>query len=1041
MELLQQILTRNNLMQPDGRPLFAYETTADEMTRLTKLLRFRIESGQRLTNTAQAFVLWASEWIRKGFPGGKLSWEFVFEGLGLPPQELSLTYWLVDKGLHKWGRVVRHFDHGNRAFLYTLLAEGGLPDAALREAGSYRSVLLSFMAELEGEGALAPTVANAMAVRHVGCLPQALRNSDQEKLLVGLVLALIDLRRALPEGVSHASALSWLDANQPGWQRDLPLRLSADALESIVRPALTAERPRVGTAPVQRELRRDSVGVWHGTVRIIEGALIPNAVMPEVQGRRLRLVAGTGAAFIGQPESGGWQILRSAGKTDLPLAPQDSLALKAYVDGRQIGEVVLDPGLSRPDQAPTLWRPTDHNADSPEVLVPLSGRGQTRAQRIWVLVQDNVRPECEDGLSLSPPEQGPNGSLWPVEGQGRLRVGTTTLTVRTGAEADSPAPKLLMSGQVLSGVAHTRGIPVYIGFPQIWGAEGNRPLRQLVGSILKRRPMPEVLCGELVEWIEDGVVLAQMRLIALPVGAKLSLSEIANGQLCLRSAGLGSGWSVVMNAGGFDARGLVDSKGNVALHLEAQSLPGLVTLRLREPTTGAALELSALWPARQPRLIAPDGQMITVDRPISHQALLGWRGYLPGKGGAALIRLANKGKAVGFAAQGEVSFASLMPLIRQAVALTGADGRVNLRLVSAGSETPRLPVGRYDWDCGGRGTSPELGAGRTRLTAVNLHDHTQIMRTEAEGCIDIADWLGDSEGLWFIQGTNDIRGLMRPFAWSAQPIGHSTREERLVTEETNWNALLEKPADPGWDTSWALISAVREEGDAGALDQVQALARTPAAAVAILMIVPRGDRAVALALETEAPLWWPLVSVQDWAMGVSAAHRYIHEKLDTAGLSNDDSSRIAAEAMAKAASEVVMLRPELAANIGYGLQAAGLGPEAADENGGTTHLLPPADVARVVLSEAAQDAGRRFEALPDGVGDLYARQLLAPDGCNEANAPLLHAPLVAAEVATGLRPALEVDNVLRLIALREADEVWFDRALPAALTLALSEVN
>lgn len=1035
LDLLQQILTRNNLSWPDGRMIFAYEPSTDEMRRLEKLLRFRIESGQRLISTAQAFVLWASERIRGEFPGGKLSWDFVFSGLDLPPQDLSYTYWLVEKGLQSWGRSVRRFDQGNRAFLYTLLAEGGLPNAALQEASRYRSVLISLMAELEREGALARTVARAVAARHVERLPQALQNSDQENLLSELVLALIDLRRAIPESLSRESVLSWLDANQFGWRKQLPLRLSTESIEAIVKPALTAERPRAASSLVQRELRRDSAGVWHGVGHIIEGALIPREVMPQAQGRRLRLSAGNGSNFIGQPEPEGWRLFRSAGTASIALPPQDSLILRAYADGQQLGEVVLNPGLAAPRQAPTLWRPKYIGEDFPEALVPLSVRGQTRAQKVWVLVEDGVIPVAEDGLLLGLPEQGPDGCLWPVEGQGRLRVGRTSLALRTGAEDDSPVPRVLTSGQLLRGFVHSRGIPIYLGFPHILGAEGERPLLKLGSANLRRSPLHRVLLGELVEWMEGDVVLAQLRLIAMPIGARLAFSEISSTQLRLQASGLDSGWSVLMSAGGVDAKGIVDADGTLDLHIQVYDLPGLVTLRLWEPSTGATLELSALWPARQPRIIAPDGRTISEDRTMSIRGLAGWRGYLPGRSGAALIRLAGRGNSVGFADQGELSFSSLIPLIRQALALTGADGRVNLRL-AAGVETPRISIGRYDWDP--HGTLDELGSGRTVLTAINLQDPAQIMRAEAEGHIDIAGWLGGSEGLWFIQGTNDLHGLMRPFAWSAQPIERTTRDQRLAIQDANWNELLENPADPGWESAWALISAVRAAGDAGALDQVQALARADSAAVTMLMLVPRGDRAAALELEAEAPFWWPLISVRSWAKGVLVAYRRLNAKLATAGLTDAEASSYAAEAIKRAAGELVTLRPELAAHIGIGLKSAGLSPEATGANGGVTNLLPGAIVAQRLLSQDAQDAARRFDTVPDGTAGLNTRCLDVPDGCNAVNAPLFHAPLVVAEVAAGLRPALDPHSVLCLIALREADTVWFDGALPSALTLALS---
>ena len=49
----------------------------------------------------------------------------------------------------------------------------------------------------------------------------------------------------------------------------------------------------------------------------------------------------------------------------------------------------------------------------------------------------------------------------------------------------------------------------------------------------------------------------------------------------------------------------------------------------------------------------------------------------------------------------------------------------------------------------------------------------------------------------------------------------------------------------------------------------------------------------------------------------------------------------------------------------------------------------------------------------------------------------MQAPLVAAEVAAGLRAPLSLEDTLRLIALRAADPIWFDSALPSALSKAV----
>lgn len=1037
MDVLNPILARAGLGRPDGRRLHGYEPTPDEIAALARLLRLRIETGLRAPSTAQGFVLWAAERIRTRYRGGQLTWEFVYAGLGRRPPDHALTRWLVEEGLAAWGRRVRHYLGGHRAFLYSLLAEGGLPDAALAEAGRYREALLGLIAAIEAEGALAPLAALAVARRFTGRLPHALNTEDQAELLADLALTLANLRAALPPDLPAEAALGWVDAHRPGWRTELPLRLSQAALETIVRPALAAERGRMAAhgAAVQRELRRDAAGVWHGAVQVLDGGLVPAGLLPAAMGQRLRLVAPSGAAFLGQPEDAGWRLSRTGGAGVLPLAPEAATVLSAHADGQSLGELMLDPGLPAPHEAPTLWRPADAADAAPEPLVPLSGRGRTRAAQLWLLTADAVVPEPEAGLHLGDPQPGPGGRLWPVSGQGRLRIADAVLEVATGAEADAPLPRLVALGPVLAGWAGPGGAPVHLGAPQILGSEGETGLHPLAAR-LHRRALPGTLGGQLCEWVEQGATIARIRLIALPAQARLPLEEDAQGRLRLAASGLAAGWHLALLADGADARARVGGDGSAEVVLAAEGLPGLVTLRLSDPETGAALALSALWPARQPRLIAPDGRALDRDRDLSLGGLAGWRGHVPGRRGAVLMRLAGQGAQIGFPAASDIRLASLSATLAQALSLAGADGRINLRLADGG-ETPRLSIGRYGWASDEAGPFRHLGPGRTRLAAVQLDDPSRHVTAEAEGRIDLAGWLGTGAGLWFIQGDNDRQGVMRPFVWAATPQPSSRREARLARFAAEWAELLDHPDAPDWERLRQLVTAVREAGDAGGLDQVQALVRMPAAAVALVVMAPSAGRAAALALETDTPLWWPILPCRDWARGVTAAHRRTEARLRGAGLPGDEVADLAARTLARAAGEIVALRPELAAHLGQALSRAGLPPKV-PVPGGETALLPPAPFARHLLEEAAQEAARRFDAVPQGAGGLGALRLTPPPMTNADNADLLHAPLVAAEVAAGLRPRPGPDDILRLIALRATDQTWFDAALPAALTLALS---
>jgi hypothetical protein len=61
---------------------------------------------------------------------------------------------LTELGLAWWGRRVRVSEGGARQCLYSLMAEGGLPDAYLADAARYRTAGLSLVAKIEKERAL-----------------------------------------------------------------------------------------------------------------------------------------------------------------------------------------------------------------------------------------------------------------------------------------------------------------------------------------------------------------------------------------------------------------------------------------------------------------------------------------------------------------------------------------------------------------------------------------------------------------------------------------------------------------------------------------------------------------------------------------------------------------------------------------------------------------------------------------------------------------------------------------------------------------------
>ncbi|MBF0340456.1 MAG: hypothetical protein HQL95_05760 [Magnetococcales bacterium] len=109
--------------------------------------------------------------------------------------------------------------------------------------------------------------------------------------------------------------------------------------------------------------------------------------------------------------------------------------------------------------------------------------------------------------------------------------------------------------------------------------------------------------------------------------------------------------------------------------------------------------------------------------------------------------------------------------------------------------------------------------------------------------------------------------------------------------------------------------------------------------------------------------------------------------------------------------------------------------ETAENNGiRVLHLSNPG----ALLQELAQEAARRFDRLPSGVGRLKPPHRLAGFSFSHYVQPLIDAPLIAAEMAVGRRAAPSMEEMLILINLRLLDPGYFDRALPAALTFYLN---
>jgi hypothetical protein len=1008
----------------DGRPLHGWRMTDDEKAALGRNLYARVASGQVLDKTAMWFVLWAAEHIHRTYARGVLSWDFVFGGLGLPV-DMKLAHDLTRLGLKLWGRPLRHrLSDGAALYLQSLLAEGGLPDALLARDSGYQKAVLATVEDLERHGGNDLETARMIAERTLNRLPEVFGHTDSGLLLAELALAIVGLRRALPAEIDDAAIEPWLDRAMPGWGERFPIRLSEAARAAILRPVLRRHLARAETAgpPLMRALRPRADGEgWLGVVKTT-GGFLPEALVPLVApGQILRLTSEQGLILRATPETGGWR-LDPVGRSFAVMPLCEPAVFTVNVDGRAICDVVLDAGLPEPEDMPGFWVADEEGGVKP------AAQPRSRSDRLWVLAPEGVAAEPGEGVAILGSAPAPGGRLWELGGAGQIGFGDRRLTVTTGSRDEAEPGQFLPLGETFRGWRARGNQPVYQGRMRYLAAEAGQALRD-VRTEIRENPMRSLLGGRIVQWVVGGELRAVLRCIVLSADLLIDARETAPGVVEARADGLPSGWQMRLAAAGLQTPFVTAA----VARLEVGSRePGDILLTLHDPVSGLSLDLVRAWPSRDPLLISPGGERLRSNRALALRSIHGWRGVLPDQGAAVQLRIARASRTIGLAQAGQIRLASYGAILGQALAMTGADGRVNLRLV-AGAETQRLEIGRYDWEVP-RADVLQLGPEPCRVTALTVAPPHELRVQETNGPLDLAAWLADAPGIWFVQGQS-ARGVLRPLVWSREPVPWISRDARIATYAAQMRDLMRHPVDPGWGEIEALIRLGREGGDCGALDQIQALGKAPDFAVALLL--RSTNIASILDLETEAPLWWPLTPVSAWTSAVLHLHDLFMPKFEAAEIPAAEALVLFLNRLQRRLGHIVALRRELCGHVAQALKAVRLVPEVIGLDG----VVIPLRVANApaLLQASAGGLVARSPVMPQGSGGLHPTRLVAPGRFSPAALSAIEAPLIVAEVAAGLAPHPAPADILELLALRLVDPDWFDTALPLALQIALSD--
>ena len=276
------LLERRGLIDPDGRPLYAYRMTAEEFESLGDALsNSKSSMGVATMPIMLGFVLYAAEWWQRHYDGGTWAWEPLLAALRWNSVHYPDLYGPVRTACH-WWQVKMVYTASSTRYLTTFACQGGLP---LGLVGSGENSVTQFLRATLRDTAkyrlfTDDPVELAQRQQHL-LRPETLRRDYVFQLAADLAAAVLNL-----EIGDEDDPLKGLNERQPDWQRTMPIDLEDERarqlLVGLVREAALHRARSVTHFGVERFLRRTEFG-WRLGARVeLPRNIPPDALADEL---------------------------------------------------------------------------------------------------------------------------------------------------------------------------------------------------------------------------------------------------------------------------------------------------------------------------------------------------------------------------------------------------------------------------------------------------------------------------------------------------------------------------------------------------------------------------------------------------------------------------------------------------------------------------------------------------------------------------------------------------------------------------------------
>ncbi|MBC6404721.1 MAG: hypothetical protein GDA41_03175 [Rhodospirillales bacterium] len=861
--------------------------------------------------TTAAYVLYASEAFRTKHQHGAWTWATVEQPIGVHFDQFDERAGIITDGFNWWQRPLRRTETQTQ-YMFSVVVEGGFPEALIHhEAASVRRWLTLLLADAKKYG-LDSAELEDVATQHArSYLPASLCHDEIYHLGAELVDVTRSLREHLGPLEEFADPILRLNECAPGWDNQLPVRLSDQAARELVRGLVRQRVQDQGGgslgAFIRRVLVNDGLGHWTPAVRLslageVSSRRLPHSIQSMIGTEVLRVRLQGNAAFgsvapgelsIGERREEDRWAFRPMRYRDaaIPLPLEESVEMTARV-GNQVSDPFVVPGGERLDGEIQVFL---KDAETGELVHAGSGSLQSRAASIWVAFDDSAVSLQVDAEAVEPRKENlrsPRLNLIEVTAPATFDT-SDGLVVRVvpGAEKDRRR-RLIIFGKPPSQISSQTLICV--GWPTLLFEGGiNVPTHSIRWRPVGRRQSWTILDRNRppVGAIDIAVVVneelqASARAIVLPDEFRLEVSARGAGEGSLHFYGLEGAEIWVEQC---DDLNIQPRRAESVYGLDIASPnapPSHLTIDIRFPT-GATGPMSVPFPGNRVGFITADGSWIERSYvPYRLDQLAGLRASAPLKSLLfAKLLAVGRGQNLSYAVpvQGLVSIAAHQSEFEALLSESDdLDAHIRLEL-----ENARIELGRFDLSLETSGTrNVHLAAQSVQKLRDEGAERVEILTADLTDLIQSPNTLGVLSSANLTQMTSvpisaspillwgEVRGRPRTRPIVIPPQGKHERAEepfvacvllsdknvRLAAMVEHLEQIAADPLDPDWKQFDAALRTYKGKLSLTILDWLVALSADPKALVA--MLAGRQDRRsieAVVNMEDELPFCWCLV--------------------------------------------------------------------------------------------------------------------------------------------------------------------------------------